>query len=110
MLLLRCFRSNHQQYYILQLEFAIRKNNSVFTRSRVSITGFVLSKVNTSIFISHGVLVLVFCRLIISWFVITWFVGSRFVYWSSMVSGSVIYWSWLVSWCWVIHRSMPVGL
>ena len=123
-----CYFDNISRVTISSVVFynlgsAIWKSNSVLTVGRVSITGFVLSEVSPGILICNGVLVFVLCRLVISRFVVSWFVGgrlvgcSRFVYWSSMVGGTVIYWSW-VKYCsrlvgmmsWSVSYSMAVPI
>ena len=76
---------------------AIREDYTVFTISRVTISSFVGSKVDSSIFIGYGVFVLV-----LGWDIsVSWcFVGWSVVSWSWLV-----YWGWLVNWGWVVYWS-----
>jgi hypothetical protein len=79
---------------------AIRKENAVFTRGRVTVTGFLGTEVNSSIFVSYSIFVLVFCWDVnVSWLMVRWdmFGGmvrrSRFVNWGWFVD-----WSCMVNW------------
>jgi hypothetical protein len=130
-----CYFSNVARITISSIVFndlssAIWKNYSIFTRSRVSITGFVLSKVNSSILISYSVLVLVNGRFSIGGFFVSWLVGgSGVVYWfvdgGSMVNwswcvgrsvvdgGSMVNWGWfvgLVGWCMINSMTVAIGV
>ena len=72
---------------------AIREGNSVFTISGITITSFICAKVDSSIFVSNSVFVLVFSwDVSVSWFFVSW----------SMVSWGMVSWSWLVYWCWFV--------
>ena len=72
---------------------AIREGNTVFTISGITITSFICAKVDSSIFVSNSVFVLVFSwDVSVSWFFVSW----------SMVSWGMVSWSWLVHWCWFV--------
>ena len=86
---------------------AIWEDNTVFAIGGVSITSFIGSKVDSSIFISNSVFVLVFSwDISVSWL----FVGWGMVSWSGVIcwSGLVVYWGWLVNWSWVVYWSWLV--
>ena len=93
---------------------AIWKGNTVFTISRVAITSFVCSKVDSRIIISNSIFVLIFSwdisvsRLFIGWGVVS---RGRFVYWSGLVNwswlvdrGRLVNWSRLINWGWFVYR------
>ena len=119
-----CYFSNVARITISSIVFndlssAIWKYYSIFTRSRVSITGFVLSKVNLSILISDSIFVLVFGWFSIGGFLVSWLVvyWGGVVYWSvdggSMVYRSVVDWGWsvgLVGWCMSNSMTVTIGV
>ena len=86
---------------------AIGKENAVFTSGSVTVTGFVGTEVNSSIFVSYSIFVLVFCwDISVGWLMVR---RSGFVRWSWLVdwSGSVdrcrlVSWSWMVNWGWFV--------
>jgi hypothetical protein len=52
---------------------AIGKDNAVFTVGRVTVTGFVGTEVNSSIFVSYSIFVLVFWwDFSVGWLVVRW--------------------------------------
>ena len=88
---------------------AIREDNSVFTISGIAITSLIGTKVDSSVFISNGVFVLVFCwnisisRLFVCWGMVSWGWSVHrcwFVNW-----GWVVNWRWLVNWSWMVYWS-----
>ena len=93
---------------LYMLGTAIGKDNAVFTIGRVTVTSFVGTKVNSSIFVSYSIFVLVFCwDISVSWLMVRWsmFGGmvrrSGFVRWGWLVDGSgLVDWSWMVNWGW----------
>ena len=85
------------------LSTTIWESNAVFTIGRVTISGFVSSKVNTGIFINYGIFVLVF-RWDIS---VGWFMVRRM---GGLVRRSgLVNWSWFVDWCWMVYWCWFVG-
>jgi hypothetical protein len=97
------------------LSRTIRKDNSVLTICRATVTGFVATEVNSSIFVIYSIFILVF-RLDISirWLVVRWgILGSmvrrgEFVWWGWLVDWSGLdCWSWVVEWGRFIGWSWP---
>ena len=85
---------------LYMLSTAIWKDNAVFTIGRVTVTGFVSTKVYSSIFVRNSIFVLVFWwGISVGWLVIGWSVLGGMVRRSGMIG-----WSWPVYWSWVVDR------
>uniref|UniRef100_A0A0K2UF24 Uncharacterized protein n=1 Tax=Lepeophtheirus salmonis TaxID=72036 RepID=A0A0K2UF24_LEPSM len=81
------------------LDATVGKGNRVLSLGGVSITGLISSKVESSIFITDGILVLVDCWI----FLVgrSWVVRGGFVGWSRVIRSR----GWVVgSGCWVVSK------
>ena len=102
------------------LSTTIRKSNSVLSVGWISVSSFVLSKINTRIFILYSIFILVlwWCevirlmiRCLLNRFVrwrrfVNW---SRFVCWSSMIYwGRFMYWSRMIYWSRLMNWSRMI--
>ena len=82
---------------------AIRKGNTVFTSSGVSVPFLILAKAGTRVIISNSILIAIDCRGIIGWLLVAmdWLVNNRgrMVDRGSMHHWLVDHWGWGVDWC-----------
>ena len=87
---------------------AIRKGNTVFTSSGVSVPFLILAKAGSRVIISNSILIAIDSRGIISWLLVAvdWLVNhrGRVVHWSSVDNRLVDHWGWVVDWCSMHNR------